>query len=110
MRIKVEGNGVSVSNSPEHTPRCMDVSTHLCGRDVETRATFNEAREKTHEDGERDAYIVVGIVAKEFSFEAPESERAPLSYARNATEQSLFLDIEDARALRDALTNALNDD
>lgn len=108
MRINIEGNGVSAKNSPEHSPRCIDVSTHLCGRTVESSARHWPARDKTHDDGERAAYISVSVNAKEFSFEAPASERAPESYARNCTEQSTYLDIEDARKLRDALTEALD--
>lgn len=106
MQIEIKNGTTHVKNSPDHTPRCLDVSTHLCGRDVESSASHWPAREKGHEDGEREAYISFDLKALEADYEVPQDERD--SYRRRSTEQTTFMDVEDARALRDALTIALD--
>lgn len=105
MQINIENGAVSVKNSPNHTPRCLDILTFLCGREVEVTARHWAAREAGHEDGARDAYISVGVKGDENEWEVPKDEED--SFRRRATEQTIFFDIKDARALRDALTIAL---
>ncbi len=106
MQINIKNGTVAVHNSPDHTPRCLDISTHLCGRTVESSATHWPARPKDDVDGERAAYISVQVKADEMDFEVPRDEED--EYRKRSTEQSTYYDIEDARALRDALTIALD--
>jgi len=101
MLVNVNNGAVNVSSS-KHTPRCLDINTHFCGRTVKTSATHWPERDKDHKDGKRTAYISVRIHAAEEEWEVPEGE-----ISQNATEQTIFLDIEHARALRDAITAAL---
>ena len=106
MNINASNGSTSVSTLPQFTPRCLDVTTHLCGREVESSSTHWPATDETHKHGARDAYITVGVSALERGFEVPEDERD--SFRRKTTDQTMFLDIEDARKLRDALTEALD--
>lgn len=104
-KFDVRNGAVQVKNSPEHTPRCIDVSTHLIGRTVESNARFWAARDKTSDQPARDAYVSVGIRADELSFETPRSDEGNFT---PATEQTVYLEVDDARALRDALNEALD--
>ncbi len=104
-KFEVANGAVQVKNSPEHTPRCIDISTHLIGRNVETNARFWTAREEGDGRGAAKAYVSVSIRAHELVFETPKSE---VDNFTPATEQTIFFDVENARALRDALTAALD--
>lgn len=106
-KIHVENGSTTVSNSPDHTPRCLDVSTHLTGRNVESTVRHWPGRDKDHEYGEREAYVSIGIEAEELDYEAPPEERAPQSFARRSTEQTIYMDVEDARELHKKLGEAL---
>lgn len=106
MKIEIRNGAVTVTNSQEFTPRCIDINTHLCGREVESSASFWAARNKNHENGERAAYVSVNVSGLELDHEIPREERD--SFRRRAIEQVTYLDVEDARALRDALTAALD--
>lgn len=108
MEIQIGNGAVTVRNSPQHTPRCLDITTHLCGRKVESAARHQPARDKNHKDGARAAYIVFDVSADEQDFEVPLVERDTEIFRKRSTDQSTFLDVEDARALRDALTAALD--
>ncbi len=100
------GNGaVTVTSGGSYTPRCVDVSTHLCGRDVETNAKFWASRDKGDGREARDAYVTVSLKGFERDFEIPKSDKDNFT---PATDQNIFFDVEDARALRDALTAALD--
>jgi hypothetical protein len=106
MEIKISNGSTTAKNSPQHTPRCVDVSTHIIGRNVESSASHWSARDADHADGARGAYITFEVKADEVEYEIPASERD--SFRQRSTEQVTFLDVEDARALRDALTVALD--
>ena len=106
MEISISNGTTTAKNSPKHTPRCVDVNTHIIGRNVESHASHWPARAAGHEDGERAAYITFEVKADEVEYEVPNSERK--SFRQRSTEQVTFLDVEDARALRDALTVALD--
>lgn len=105
MEINLRNGAVTVKNSPRHTPRCIDINTHLCGREVESSASFWTAHDKDHKDGERAAYVSVSVVGKELAHEIPWEENDMIP---RATEQVIYLDVEDARALRDAISAALD--
>ena len=107
MKIEIENGTVTVRNSPQHTPRCLDITTHLCGRKVASAAHHQPARDKNHKDGKRDAYIVFDVSADERDYEVPPAERDTELFRKRSTNQSTFLSVADARALRDALTAAL---
>jgi hypothetical protein len=104
-KFEVANGAVQVKNSPDHTPRCIDVSTHLIGRTVETNARFWSAREEGDGRQAAIAYVSVSLRADELSFETPQSEADKFT---PATEQTVFLDVEAARKLRDTLTLALD--
>ena len=108
MEIKIANGTTTVKNSPQHTPRCIDVNTHICGRTVESSAYHWPARGKGHADGERAAYISFDVKAYEADHEVPLPERNTELSRKRSTEQTTFLDVEDARALRDALTVVLD--
>ena len=105
MKIDIRNHAVSVSNSPDYAPRCLDVNTHLVGREVEVGARYWPARDKSHESGESVEYITVKVHADEHEHEASKDD----SYKHRITEQYLYLDMEDVRALRDALTLAMSE-
>jgi len=106
MEIKISNGTTTAKNSPQHTPRCVDVSTHLCGRNVESSASHWVARDAGHADGAREAYITFEVKADEADYEVPRSERD--NFRQRSTEQVTFLDVEAARELRDALSAALD--
>lgn len=108
MEINFRNGAVTIKNSPEFTPRCIDVNTHLCGREVASSASFWVARDKNHEDGERDAYVSVSVKGNELSHETPRDDSEREYFTPRATEQVIYLDVEDARALRDVLSAALD--
>ena len=99
--FEISNGTTTVKNSPAHSPRCVDVVTHLCERQVEVSAShWPQVGDR------REAYISVRVSGQERDYEVPSHERG--SYRRLSTEQTTYLDIEDARALRDALTVALD--
>lgn len=107
METIFRNGAVTVKNSPAFTPRSIDINTHLCGREVESSASFWTARDKNHKDGERAAYVSVSVKGNELSHETPRDESEREYFTPRATEQVTYLEIEDARALRDALSAAL---
>jgi hypothetical protein len=94
-------------DSTSYSSRCVHVDTHLNGRTVEVKAIHWP--KQTEDIGDRrahEAYISFEIKADEHNYEAPKGDREGL--AKRATEQHTYIGIEDTRALRDALTAALN--
>lgn len=106
MKIEIGNGAIQISNSEEHTPRCFDVSLHATGRKVEVGASFWHARDESDEHGKRDAYVSLSIKADEREFEVPADERD--SFRRKAVEQYIYLDVNDARELLDALQKAID--
>lgn len=79
---------------------------HATDRKVEVDARHWPARDENDEHGERDAYIYININADERDYEVPADERN--SYRRRAVEQNIYLNVDDARALLDALQKAID--
>lgn len=106
MEFKIS-NGAGSASSSSLTPRCIDFSLHTCGREVETRATYWPAEDKTDDHGEREAYVSLTLKVKEQYYEVPKDERDILS-RKAAVEQNIYFDVEMAREIRDALSKALD--
>ncbi len=105
MKIEISNGAVQVSNN-EITPRCISINLHATSREVEVDARHRPARLATDEHDGRDAYIYINVKADERDYEVPQDERG--SFRRTAVEQNLYLDVDDARALLDALQKALD--
>lgn len=103
-RFDIQNGAVQIKNSPDHTPRCIDISTHLIGRTVETDARFWSAREEGDGRSAHKAYVSISLRGDELSFETPQEDADKWT---PATEQTIFFDVEDARKLRDTLSAAL---
>lgn len=104
-------NGAVEAHTYASSPRCVSIDLHLSDREVEANATHAPARGKDHEHGEREAYICLTVKAGERDYEIPKNERDsrgfPLSRRCSAVEQHTFLDIEQARAIVEALSAAI---
>lgn len=98
-------NGAVEAHTYASSPRCVSIDLHLSDREVEANATHSPARGKDHEHGEREAYICLTVKAGERDYEIPKDERD--SCRRSAVEQHTFLDIEQARAIVEALSAAI---
>lgn len=104
-KFSIRNGAVQVQNSPDHTPRCIDISTHLIGRTVKSKARFWAAREKTSDQIARGAYVSIGIQADEHAHEIPQRDADAWN---PATEQTVYMSVDDARALRDTISAALD--
>lgn len=101
LEINIKNGGVRVSNNV-CTPKCLDISVHLRDRALEVKATHWPAHAAEHVDGARDAYISLGVKARENAYESKDS-----AFPSYVMEQDMFFDVEQARAMRDALSEAL---
>ena len=103
MKIDIGNGALQVENSPKYTPRAIDAVAHYCDREVEVRARYWEARKASaSEPRGRKPYVSVTLCAQELPFEVPVDGRPG-----RASKTSTFIDVDAARALRDALIAAL---
>ena len=100
MDIQISNGAVTARNS-KHTPRCIDVSSHLTSREIEVQAQFWPVTPKNSE-----SYITLKIEANEMRFEIPENEKD--SFVRRSTEQCTFISIEQAREIHKRIGEAID--
>jgi hypothetical protein len=102
FRFKVFGFNVSSDGSR------IEVGAHFNGRDTEAGARYHSALDASHKRlGTSEPFISVSIEAKKASYEQTAEEKAQGYVPVGATVTS-FLDVEQARVLRDALTRVLD--